>query len=52
MNKNVDVQKRNIEKKENSSMVVATFIKYFAYIVIFFGFLWFLVQFVFPLFQN
>ncbi|WP_158211734.1 hypothetical protein [Alkalihalobacterium alkalinitrilicum] len=52
MNKNVEVQKRNVEKKENSSMVAATFIKYVAYIVIFFGFLWFLVQYVFPFFQN
>lgn len=46
----VDVEKRSVEKKENSSMVMATFIKYAAYLIIFFGVLWLLIQYVFPMF--
>lgn len=46
----VEVEKTNIQKKSDSSMVASTFIKYAAYIIIFFGFLYFLVQYVFPLF--
>jgi hypothetical protein len=49
-NRNVEVEERHIEKKSDSSMVAATFIKYFAYIVIFFGLLYFLVRYVFPMF--
>lgn len=51
-NKNVDVDKRNthVEKKSDSSRVASTFIKYAAYIIIFFGALYFLVQYVFPMF--
>ncbi|MBP1153899.1 MULTISPECIES: hypothetical protein [unclassified Paenibacillus] len=48
--KNVDVEKRSVEKKMDSGMVASTFIKYAAYILIFFGFLYFLVRFVFPMF--
>ncbi|MDV2686596.1 hypothetical protein AB3N04_09740 [Alkalihalophilus sp. As8PL] len=51
MKKDVDVEERHVEKKQDSSRVASTFIKYFAYIIIFFGFLWFLVQYVFPMFQ-
>lgn len=39
------------EEKTNSSLVGSTFIKYAAYIIIFFGFLWFLLKFVFPMFN-
>ncbi|MBN6187174.1 hypothetical protein JQN58_09260 [Aneurinibacillus sp. BA2021] len=46
----VDVEKRTVHKTENTSMVGATFIKYAAYIIIFFGFLYFLVKYVFPMF--
>ncbi|MFB4165972.1 hypothetical protein ACE1TI_19770 [Alteribacillus sp. JSM 102045] len=46
-----EYEERHIEKKEDKSSVASTFIKYFAYILIFFGFLWFLVQYVFPMFQ-
>lgn len=51
-NKNIDVEKKNtnVEKKTNNSLVAATFIKYTAYIIIFFGALYFLVRYVFPLF--
>ncbi|MFC0560371.1 hypothetical protein [Halalkalibacter alkalisediminis] len=51
MSRNVDVEKRNVETKNDVSKVASTFIKYTAYLIMFFGFLWFLVQFIFPLFQ-
>ncbi|MBP2000718.1 hypothetical protein J2Z69_001749 [Paenibacillus shirakamiensis] len=47
---NVEVEHRDIQKKSDSSMVASTFIKYAAYIIIFFGFLYFLVKYVFPKF--
>lgn len=49
-NGNVDIEERHIEKKSDSSMVASTFIKYAAYLIIFFGILYFLVQYVFPKF--
>lgn len=48
--KNVDVEKKTVEKKMDSGMVASTFIKYAAYILIFFGFLYFMVRYVFPMF--
>jgi hypothetical protein len=50
-NRNVEVEERHVERKSDSSRVAATFIKYFAYIVIFFGALYFLVRYVFPMFN-
>ncbi|HUC92799.1 MAG TPA: hypothetical protein VMS09_12365 [Paenibacillus sp.] len=49
-NRNVEVEERHVEKKSDSSLVAATFIKYAAYIIIFFGALYFLVRYVFPMF--
>lgn len=49
--RNVEIEKTSVEKKVDSSMVASTFIKYAAYVVIFFGALWFLVKYVFPMFQ-
>ncbi|MBD2864226.1 MULTISPECIES: hypothetical protein [Paenibacillus] len=49
-NRNVEIEKTNVEKKMDSSLVASTFIKYAAYIVIFFGALYFLVKYVFPMF--
>ncbi|MFB9328815.1 hypothetical protein ACFFSY_23010 [Paenibacillus aurantiacus] len=48
VDRNVDIEERHVEKKHDSSMVASTFIKYAAYIIIFFGLLYFLVQYVFP----
>ncbi|MFD1927007.1 hypothetical protein ACFSFY_02810 [Sporosarcina siberiensis] len=45
--KNIEIKR---EEKTNNSFVGATFIKYAAYIIIFFGFLWFLIKYVFPMF--
>ncbi|MDQ0300841.1 hypothetical protein J2S78_003309 [Salibacterium salarium] len=44
-----EYEERHIEKKEDKTHVASTFIKYLAYVIIFFGFLWFLVQYVFPM---
>jgi hypothetical protein len=49
-NRNVEIEKTNVEKKVDTSMVASTFIKYAAYIVIFFGAIWFLVKYVLPMF--
>lgn len=48
--KTVEVEHKDIQQKSDSSMVAATFIKYAAYVLIFFGFLYFLVKYVFPKF--
>ncbi|MFS0727080.1 hypothetical protein [Paenibacillus sp. 1P07SE] len=49
-NRHVDVEERHVEKRSEPSHVAATFIKYAAYIIIFFGALYFLVNYVFPMF--
>jgi hypothetical protein len=51
--KDVDVEKRNtnIEQRYDKGQVASTFIKYAAYILIFFGFLYFIVRYVFPAFH-
>ncbi|OMC72563.1 hypothetical protein BK126_08270 [Paenibacillus sp. FSL H7-0326] len=48
--RNVEVEHKDVQKKSDSSLVASTFIKYAAYIILFFGFLYFLVKFVFPMF--
>lgn len=48
--KNIEVERRTVEKHSDSSKVGVALIKYVAYILIFFGFLYFMVKFVFPLF--
>ncbi|WP_197035474.1 hypothetical protein [Paenibacillus sp. UNC451MF] len=53
--KSVDIEKKNIEQKVeqkyDKGLVASTFIKYAAYIVIFFGFLYFIVRYIFPMFR-
>lgn len=39
------------ETRLDKGQVASTFIKYAAYIIIFFGFLYFIVKFVFPVFN-
>jgi hypothetical protein len=48
--KTVEVEHKDVQYKSDSSKVASTFIKYAAYIIIFFGFLYFLVKYVFPKF--
>lgn len=45
---NVEVERREVQERSEPSMVASTFIKYAAYIILFFGFLYFLVKYVFP----
>lgn len=45
---NVEVERKEVQHRSEPSMVAATFIKYAAYIILFFGFLYFLVKYVFP----
>ncbi|WP_164462214.1 hypothetical protein [Bacillus sp. FJAT-42376] len=49
MNEHRDVEVR--EKRKDSSLVASTFIKYAAYIIIFFGVLWFLISYILPMFN-
>ena len=44
------LNEETFRKKSDSSLVASTFIKYAAYIIIFFGLLYFLVKYVFPMF--
>lgn len=46
----VEIETRNIEERNDSSRVASTLIKYVAYLIIFFGFLYFLIKYVFPMF--
>jgi len=48
--RSVEVEHTEVQKKSDSSVVASTFIKYAAYIVLFFGLLFFLVRYVFPMF--
>ena len=45
--KNVEIKR---EEKSNNSLVGATFIKYLAYLIIFFGIIWFLIRYILPMF--
>jgi hypothetical protein len=48
--RDVEIETRNIEERNDSSRVASTLIKYVAYLIIFFGFLYFLIKYVFPMF--
>ncbi|WP_410513832.1 hypothetical protein PaeBR_05220 [Paenibacillus sp. BR2-3] len=48
--KSIEVERTEVHKKSDSSAVASTFIKYAAYLIIFFGLLFFLVKYVFPMF--
>ncbi len=48
--RNVEVERTEVHKRSDSSLVASTFIKYAAYIIIIFGILYFLVRYVFPMF--
>ena len=49
--KDVDERKETVSRQEKPSMVGATFIKYAAYIAILLIILYFLITYVFPMFQ-
>jgi cell division septal protein FtsQ len=48
--KQVTVERKE-ERKTNNNLLGATFIKYAAYLVIFFGIIWFLITYILPMFQ-
>jgi hypothetical protein len=48
--KQVNVERKE-EHKTNNSLLGDTFIKYAAYLVIFFGIIWFLITYILPMFQ-
>lgn len=41
----------HVEKKMDYTAVAIAFIRYAAYIIIFFGFLWFVVKYILPFFK-
>ena len=45
---NLNIDRTNVERKEQPSLVGATFIKYAAYIIILLIVLYFVVKYVFP----
>ena len=47
-NRDINVEKRNVNRTENPGMVGSTFIKYAAYIIILLIVLYFVVTYVFP----
>jgi hypothetical protein len=51
MDEHKNIETTKVEKKSDSSVVASTFIKYFAYVLIFFGALYFLARYVFPMFR-
>jgi hypothetical protein len=51
VDRNVDIEERHVEHRTDSSRVLSTFIKYAAYLIIFFGILYFIVMYVFPWFR-
>jgi hypothetical protein len=46
----IDKKETHIEKKTDSSLVLTTLIKYSAYLVIFFGIMYFLIKYILPKF--
>ncbi|WP_257349318.1 hypothetical protein [Pseudalkalibacillus decolorationis] len=46
----MDVREERVEKKKDSGRVASTFIKYAAYLIIFFGLLYFIVNYILPMF--
>ncbi|MGF7049610.1 hypothetical protein J2T13_004131 [Paenibacillus sp. DS2015] len=51
LTEDTDRKETHIEKKTDNSAVLMTFIKYAAYIIIFFGFIWFIVTYLLPMFN-
>lgn len=45
-----DIEVEHKEKKTDSSKVGVAVIKYITYLIIFFGIIWFIINYVFPMF--
>jgi type II secretory pathway component PulF len=50
LSNDIDKKETHIEKKTDSSMVLTTLIKYAAYLIIFFGVMYFLIKYILPKF--
>jgi len=50
-NKKVEVENISVEKKFDGSALGSTVVKYTAFVLIFFGFLFFLAKFILPMFK-
>lgn len=50
-NKKVEVENTNVEKKFDGSALGSVIVKYAAYVLIFFGLLYFIAKFILPLFK-
>jgi hypothetical protein len=50
-NKKVEVDKINFEKRFDGSALGSTVVKYVAYVVIFFGLLYFITFYILPMFK-
>lgn len=51
-NKDINVEKKDVSRKENPSLVGSTFIKYAAYIIILLIVLYFIVHYILPMFNQ
>jgi hypothetical protein len=49
--KNGEYKNTHVEKRADYTAVAIAFIKYAAYVIIFFGFLWFIVKYILPFFK-
>jgi hypothetical protein len=52
IDRDIDIEETRVEKKSDSSLVGSTLIKYAAYLIIFFGILYFLITYIIPKFHN
>jgi len=50
LSNDIDKKETHIEKKTDSSLVLTSLIKYAAYLIIFFGVMYFLIQYILPKF--
>jgi type II secretory pathway component PulF len=50
LSNDIDKKETHIEKKTDSSLVLTTLIKYAAYLIIFFGVMYFLIKYILPKF--
>jgi hypothetical protein len=50
LSNDIDKKETHIEKKTDSSLVLTTLIKYAAYLIIFFGVIYFLIKYILPKF--
>jgi len=50
LSNDIDKKETHIEKRTDSSLVLTTLIKYSAYLIVFFGVMYFLIKYILPKF--